>query len=56
MDTPELVHQRASRITKEWEHLLYKDRLRELRLFSLEKRTSGNDLINVSNIWEKGGK
>lgn len=29
------------------EHLLYRKRLRELRLFSEEKRSLGEDLINV---------
>ncbi|KAK4827772.1 hypothetical protein QYF61_021517 [Mycteria americana] len=55
MNTLERVPQRAAKVMKGLEHLSCKERMRELGLFSLEKRSSG-DLIDVYKYLKRGCK
>jgi len=54
MDLLERVHRRATKMIRGLEHLSYEERLRELGLFSLDKRLWGRPYCHLPVL--KGGQ
>ncbi|KAJ7399644.1 hypothetical protein BTVI_112959 [Pitangus sulphuratus] len=54
IELPEWIQWRATKMIRGLEHLCYEERLRELGLFSLEKRWMREDLINVCKCLQQG--
>ena len=53
IDLLERIQRRATNVIQEMKHLFYKDRLRELGLFSLEKGNLQGDLIAALQYLER---
>lgn len=52
----ETVQQRASKMSKGLDNLSYEERLREMELFSLEKRRFRENFLNVCKYPQEGCK